>query len=147
MSEDLAKKLARHREEKSLDAFAHRLKGIRVEQFLTHEEVPREALSQLDTFSKLSTRPNTTIASSASPEIIERWYSELLHDAQLESRFYCSTGFEYFAWMQCDVSGAQSISSLRGSIGNNLDFIAHRGRSVASVLEDEYDYLGFFSDY
>lgn len=147
MSEELRSKLARHREEKQLDGFSQRLEDIRVERFLTRDNVAREALGQFDKFSQISTPPNTTIAEDASPEDIARWYTRLLHDANIESRFYCSTGFEYFAWMLCETTGSRWLSSLRAVIGNDLDFIAARGRSIASVLEDEYEYLGFYSTY
>jgi hypothetical protein len=142
-SEELRQKILLIKEKKEAALLPRRLAGVQVIGYVGDSEIPSWVSEALRECRSVVASPQSRINGDSEGPRLDEWSLRLLRSAQIDERFFCSTGMRNFPWIDCRVSGSNWIGSIREVFGGDLYFISRDKTSLVVIFEEEYEYIGF----
>ncbi|MEU4351093.1 hypothetical protein [Streptomyces sp. NPDC023838] len=142
-SEELRKKLLLKKEKSAAELLTERLTGLRVLGYASETDVPAWVADSLREYRRMDSVPDSRIGDGCDRNQWATWCEGILLSVEIGDRFYCRTGLVHFPWVDCQVTDRSWIGSIRDTLGGDLCFVSHDGRSLVVVFEEEYEYIAF----
>lgn len=135
----LQDKLQRMKESRFFEEYVKRLTGFRCFSIVEALEFPPSLSDAIARANKSDTLRQGKIACTEDRADIFSWVEKMFIDSAVGvERFYLSTPFRFFPWLDCSVANDNWIQNLSDVRDLNFSAISHDKKVFISIANEEY---------